>query len=111
MAWAAGLGKLGGVGEGILGAGGKERGGESGEGKMRVVRPKGVVVELPRTAKDLGERIDLPGRGWSYMREFYSTVASDIRVTLGLNVDVQNDDAPSRKGGAGRASRRGDGAL
>jgi hypothetical protein len=60
MAWAAGLGKLGGVGEAMVGSGGKERSEKvARERRLREIRPKGVVVEPPKTPQELGERIDL----------------------------------------------------
>ncbi|RSH82960.1 hypothetical protein EHS25_005669 [Saitozyma podzolica] len=75
---------------------GKGEWGKSGKGKMRVVRPKGVVVELPRTAKDLGERIDLPGRGWSYMRgeteHFDKSVEAMHKVVEHVELAYSNGD-------------------
>jgi hypothetical protein len=60
MAWAAGLGKLGGVGEAVIGSSGKEREEKvARERRLREIRPKGVVVEPPKTPQELGERIDL----------------------------------------------------
>ena len=59
MAWAAGLGKLGGVGESFVGGGvGRERKVER-EKRLREIRHKGTVAEPPKNGKELGERIHL----------------------------------------------------
>lgn len=77
LCWSTGLGKLGGVGETLLSAGAGENGGAMSENaireqKLRVLRPKGVVVEQPKNLKELGARIDL-----LYDNSFTKSLAGD----------------------------------
>lgn len=59
MAWAAGLGKLGGVGERFAqgGTGRSER--VDREKKLRLIRRKGTIAPPPKDAKEYGERVFL----------------------------------------------------
>jgi hypothetical protein len=60
MAWAAGLGKLGGVGEGLVGGNSPVREERiARERRLREIRSKSTVVEPPRTPAELGQRIEL----------------------------------------------------
>lgn len=56
LSWATGIGKLGNIGIRMIGEGSVDT---TVEKKLRYARPKGVVVEQPKTPKELGERIDL----------------------------------------------------
>lgn len=59
MAWAAGLGKLGGVGESFVGGGVARERKMAREKRLREIRYKGTVAEPPKNGKELGERIHL----------------------------------------------------
>ena len=62
MAWACGLGKLGGVGQGFLppdqrGEGWEER--VKTEERVRLYRYKGSIVEPPKNGAEYGQRVRL----------------------------------------------------
>jgi len=59
LAWAAGLAKLGGIGEQFVEGYEVDRVRLLRDKRMREVRYKATVVEPPRTAKELGQRIHL----------------------------------------------------
>ncbi len=60
MAWAAGLGKLGGVGQRYAGGVGSSRSERiEKEKRLRHIRRKGCIVEPPRDGKQYGERVNL----------------------------------------------------
>jgi len=59
LAWAAGLAKLGGIGEQFVQGYEVEHGRLSKDKRLREARFRAVVVEPPKTAKELGQRIHL----------------------------------------------------
>ena len=59
LAWAAGLGKLGGVGEGIVGGGAGYREKVERENRLRTVRRKSCLTGPPSDGREFGERVRL----------------------------------------------------
>ena len=59
MAWAAGLGKLGGIGERFVGGGKDWQGRVEREKRERSLVHKGQIIEPPASAQELGYRIDI----------------------------------------------------
>jgi len=59
LAWAAGIGKLGGVQERLVGGGAEYHQKVRREKKLREIRRKGCLTEAPKNGKEFGERVHL----------------------------------------------------